>query len=295
MTASATVSRVLLAAAVCCGPGALGGMAAGAEDKAGAVPRYQLKVGQELTYRQSSEFNYGKGDNAGTLGHQADWQVWVIRHNDDGSWRTVLRSSDKSSQTYGKGQKSERPADNTLAYCDVFPDGRFIPNESLGYRLNPQTLFPRLPRDAQAAAKGWQDFHERDGARSRFTPDAKHSSENVWVFDEVRESPLDAIYLSSSRSRFFFDTKRGLVRRAEGENTQGYGFNGKGTGTTELGGVKGHDGEWVKQFAAEADRYFTASKAYQDLTRRAGKETKDAEALLAKEVARSVKGLLGKK
>jgi thiol-disulfide isomerase/thioredoxin len=279
MVIFATVSRVLLAA-FRCALGALSGSAAGAEGA--SLPRFRLEVGQELTYRQNYEFKYGKGDNAGILGHKTDWQVWVVRHNDDGSWRIVFRSSDKSWQVRGKGEKSEHPANNSLAYCDIFPDGRFVPNESLGYRLNPQVLFPRLPGDAAAAAKGWEDFHKRDAVRSRYNAQASRKDDGLWAFDEVRESPLDAIYLSSSRSRFFFDLKRGLVQRAEGENTQGYGFDGKGTSTTELAGVKEHDADWVKQFAAETDRYFTANKAYEDLTQRAEKEPKESESLLAK-------------
>lgn len=283
MSTLVTLSRVGFAAAVGCGLLALASTAA-ADDPASAVPRYQLKVGQELAYHQSSEFHYGEGDNAGTLGHKTDWQVWVVRRNDDGSWRLVLRSSEKSWQTRGKEPPSDQPADVSLAYCDIAPDGQISWNDSLGYRLNPHALFPRLPKDEAALATGWEDFLKRDDARSRFTLDKKDTTDSIWAFDQVREQPWDAIYLSSSRSRFFFDRKRGLIQRAEGENTQGYGFKGKGSATTELDGVKERDPGWVKQFAAETERYFAANQSYQDLLTRAEKEKdpKEAEALLAR-------------
>src|SRR5438132_800819 len=128
--------RLLLAAAVCSSLDALSCMAARAENPAGGVPRYQLKVREELRYRQSSEFHGSKGASAGTSGTKTDWQVWVIRHNDNGSWRIILRSSERSWQTDSKDKKSDQPANNSLAYCDVFPDGGFTPNESLGDQMN---------------------------------------------------------------------------------------------------------------------------------------------------------------
>ena len=115
---------------------------------------------------------------------------------------------------------------------------------------------------------------------SKPTPTA--SSEKAWVFDEVSHSPFDKIYLSSSRTKFTFDTQRGLVERADSENTQGYGFDGKGTRTTELVAVKDHDEAWTKGFAEEADRYFKAEQTYQDLLTAANHDAKTAEETLAK-------------
>jgi thiol-disulfide isomerase/thioredoxin len=258
-----------------------------------SVPRYRFKPGQELTFTQSSEFRYGKGENAGTLGDQTDWQVWVVRRNDDGSWRLILRSSEKSWQTFGKGPKGERPGNSTLAYCDVFEDGRLVPNESFGYRLDPSVIFPRLPKDAEEAAKGWEDYHERDGIRSRFTrvQDAK-ADDGSFVFVDVRESPMDPIYLSTHRSRYFFDSESGLIERAAREFTQGYGFEGKGTGSLERKSATQRGAAWLKQLADETDRYFAANKTYTELTTRAGKE-KDPQQLLAKAEA-TLKDVRGK-
>jgi thiol-disulfide isomerase/thioredoxin len=276
--------RALLAAAVYGGLGLPVPSACGDASHSSALPRYRLKVGQELSYSQKYEFHfkYGKDDAPGTHLDKTKWQIWVIRQNADTSWRIVLHSSRKSSAIYGKDEGKEGPPTVALAYCDVFPDGRFTPNSSLGYNLNPQTLFPRLPSDSQAAAKGWEAFHERDAVRSRFREVAQARSDSSWVFDEVRESPLDAIYLLSSRSRHHFDWKRGLVQRAENDYAQGYGFNGKGATITKLEGVKERDAAWLKKLAAETEVYFAAAETYRDLMDRAEKEIQNTGELLAK-------------
>jgi len=93
---------------------------------------------------------------------------------------------------------------------------------------------------------------------------------------------MDRIYLSSARSEFSFDRKRGLVQSKRTENTQGYGMRGKGNGSGELISVQDHDADWAGKFAKEADCYFAAAKAYEELTTRAGKDAKGSEVLLNK-------------
>jgi peroxiredoxin len=52
------------------------------------VPRYWLKVGQELSYRTTSEFSTGDGQARAS---ESTWQVWVVKQNADGGWRLILR------------------------------------------------------------------------------------------------------------------------------------------------------------------------------------------------------------
>ena len=249
-----------------------------ADDASDPVPRYRLKVGQELKYHGSSDFKY---DN-GSLGNESDWQVWVVRANDDGSWRLLLRSSQKSTQTFNGQKRDNGSADVTMAYCDLFPDGRIVANDSFGYRLDPSSIFPRLPKDAEEAKKGWQASDANQGTRTEFKVSGDKASEgNDWTFEGIRHSPMDRIYLSSSRARYVLDARRGIVKRIETENTQGYGFNGKGTGTEELTSVEEQDAGRVKTLSEESDRYFEANRAYQDLLTKANKEPKDVEALLS--------------
>ncbi|MBI3409053.1 MAG: TlpA family protein disulfide reductase [Planctomycetes bacterium] len=265
----------------------LAGIGLAAQVQAGddkGLPRYQFKVGQELAYRQESDFHYGTGDNKSAMGHKNDWTIWVIRKNDDGSFRLILRNDHKMWQVYGKDQrKSDRPSEVSLAYADVFPDGRITPNDSWGYTIDPVALFPRLPKDAAEAANGWHALNEKSGDTNRFTPGKSDGA--TFAIDLVRDSLFDKIYLSSNKGTLTFDRQKGLITKASVESTQGYGFNGKGVGTSELVSVKDADAAFLKQLTTEAERYFAASKTYEKLTQQAGKNAKDADALLEKSVA----------
>jgi peroxiredoxin len=218
------------------------------------VPRYQFEPGQEMSYRTTSTFKYGEGKAARERGSRADWTVWVVRANVDGSFRLVIRQEDNSFY-FLNGKKQEQPARARLVYADVFPDGRVIPNDTILYRGHPGAIFPRLPRDAAEAAKGWS--WERDDSKVTARP----VKGKGFRFEAVTESPLDAIYLSSSRSTYTFD--RGRVSAVESAHSQGYGINGKGTGATELLGVKATDPTRGKQLAAEEARYFEGVAAYE--------------------------------
>jgi len=251
---------------------------AGAGEAADDLPRYRLKVGQELKYYGTSDFKYENG----SLGYKNDWKVWVVRANDDGGWRLVLRSSNRMTQTVNGGVQGDGHADVTLAYCDLSPDGRIAPNDSLGFRLDPSSIFPRLPKDKDESKDGWQEANPRQDSRTEYKRSgAKATDANEWVFVGVCKSPSDRIYLSTSRARYVFDARRGLVTRVETEDSQGYGFNGKGTGTEELTAVEEQDAEWVKTLATESERYFEANKRYKDLLAKAGRDAKGSDALLS--------------
>ncbi len=247
------------------------------EDSAPALPRYQLKPGLEFTVHGTDEFKYENG----SLNTSNDYQVWVIRANADGSWRVVIQSKSRMTQKMNGKDVSSGNDDVTLAYCDVFPDGRIITNDSLGYRLDPSVVFPKLPANATEAEGTWVSTDPGQGTRTEFKRASAPPKSDEWAFDAVKSSPMDRIYLSSHRSRFVFDAKRGLIARLENNTAQGYGFNGKGVGNSELTSVSQLDPEKLKAFSAETDRYFAANAAYQDATRKAATAAKDTEPILA--------------
>src|ERR1700722_7318284 len=84
-----------------------------------ALPRYRFQPGQEMTFRSTSEFKYGDGDNAGAHSSHSDWTVWVLGTNPDGSYRLVLREKNGFSQIHGK-DKHEQPAQTRGVYADLF-------------------------------------------------------------------------------------------------------------------------------------------------------------------------------
>jgi peroxiredoxin len=237
------------------------GLAAAADTP--TLPRYRLEPGQEITYRSRSTFKYGDKKSTGEHGSRIDWTVWVVRPNKDGSFRLVIRQQDAFYQVYS-GKKYEQPAQTRLVYADVFPDGRILPNDTIGYQGHPEAIFPRLPRDATEAARGWS--WQRDGDRFTARP---VKTDKGFRFETVARSPLNVIYLSSGKSTSTFDPAQGLIATAQSASTQGYGFNGKGTGSTELIAVRRTDPTLGKLLAAEDRKYFESLAAYDKSLQRA--------------------------
>ena len=93
---------------------------------------------------------------------------------------------------------------------------------------------------------------------------------------------MDRIYKMTAREHYVFDVRRGVVKRVESENTQGYGFNGKGTGTVTLVSLEQQEPDRVNAFERESERYFAANQKYQDLLTSASKDEKDVNAILSR-------------
>jgi peroxiredoxin len=244
----------------------------------GELPRYRLKVGQELKYHGTSDFKYQNG----SLAYETDWTFWVVRANDDGSWRVIGRSSSRTSQSFNGQKANEQPPDVTIAYFDLHPDGRVIPNKSFGYRFDPSALFPGLPRDTAEESNGWQATNAREQKHTEFkAAGAGGSQKDEWVFEGVDHGIWDKIYLMTSRSRDFFDKKRGVIKRVETENTQDYGFHGKGSGTLLLTSLEEQNPDQIKALDGESMRYFEANQKYDDLVTEASKDTGRVKDFLA--------------
>jgi peroxiredoxin len=243
---------------------------------ADAPPRYHFQPGQELTFRATSGFLYGEGDNAGSHGSKADWTVWVLRANPDGSYRLVLRETSVFIMGRGK-DKNEQPPETSIVYADVFPDGRVLMNKTIQYRHHPDALFPRLPATAAEAANGWAV------ANGDETTTFKPTAPGALTFESVKESLFNKIYLSTHSSTATYDPTKGFVSKVEANYSQGYGFSGKGTGLMDLVDVKTIDSEQLKQFTAAADKYFAAVATSEGKTEAARKAKPDeAKALTAK-------------
>ncbi len=230
-----------------------------ASEPSSTLPRYRLQVGQELIYESNGEFKYNGGEQV-SEGH---WNIWVVRANADGSWRLVLRS--KSKVRFGK--ISVANDNTTIAYCDMFPDGRILENDSFAYHMKPQSIFPRLPRDDAERAKGWTSRDERMDETIRYHQSQKPAAAGRFILESVDESPMNQIYGMEHKDTITFDTERGFPEKTAMTNQQTYGFNGKGTGATKLVEVKMHDGTWCQDFAAEADCYFKAQADYEHALR----------------------------
>ena len=222
---------------------------------AGELPRYKLQVGQNLSYSGSDEFKYQNGKFI----TETTWRVWVVRQNDDGSWRLIVRHATKDRQERDGGGGGSENETVTFAWTDLSPDGSLVENDSFGYRLNPYTLFVRLPSDASAADSSWSQPHRRMDEVNRYTLLAERSTNDKTVIRLVRESPMNEIYGFEFDDTMTFDNRRGLPLKIESRTTQTYGFEGKGAGVLNLDGVKQQSEEWCRGFGDDADRYFAAS------------------------------------
>ncbi|HEX2475034.1 MAG TPA: TlpA disulfide reductase family protein [Lacipirellulaceae bacterium] len=223
----------------------------------GELPRYKLKVGQELHYSGKGTFKY----DSGSFDSANDWKIWVARENEDGSHRLIVRQA----AAHNSQDTSGEDASVTLAYLDLFPDGRFAENASFGYRMNPHVLFARLPSDENEARNGWESRSETSDTTYRYTATAPDmSSANDWKFTQVEDGPFNKIYESTSEATVTFDRAQGLVREINGKNTQGWGFNGEGTNSMKLENVGQQDAAWIAKLDSDMERYLAASKQYEE-------------------------------
>ena len=296
----------------------LSGLAAEPSDESdrAALPRYLFKVGQELSYQAQSEF---QGEEGPPLKSEYTWQVWVVRQNDDGSWRLILRQSSsfqvppapageapKKANPAAKGSgpaKTDRrgkpgpakapaaggPVDAappefvTFAYCDLFPDGRIAENPTIDDRLEPRLLFPKLPKNSQELERGWSDTRRKTQVAYRYQvarrPTADEESKQ-WEIRATRHSPLDEVLVSSTKATYVFDAERGVIESVESQLRQGYGPAGEGTNATELAGTEKFDQAWTRQLDEEMRIYFDVQERYRALLQAAQRDSAEAETLL---------------
>jgi hypothetical protein len=83
--------------------------------------------------------------------------------------------------------------------------------ETIQYRSHPGALFPKLPRDAAEAEAGWESVQDED--KTTFKPLGTAAG---FVFEGIQYSPMNKVYLSSSKSKYTFDAAKGFVTRADG-------------------------------------------------------------------------------
>lgn len=278
------------------------------------LPRYSFKVGQELSYQAHSEF---QGPNGPPLKSQYNWQVWVVKHNDDDSWRLILRQSysydmpapaaEGKQATPGgaakpagsaRADRRAKPAEEpgrgeppgftapeyvTFAYCDLFADGRITDNPTIDLRLEPRLLFPQLPRASKDLQNGWSDSRRGTQVtyRYRASPPPEDDDEpQVWQIRATRQSPIDDVLLSSTKATYFFNAERGVIERVESQLHQEYGLNGEGTNTTELMGTESFDQAWTRTLEKEMQIYFDVQQRYRELLQEAQRDSTETETLL---------------
>jgi thiol-disulfide isomerase/thioredoxin len=249
--------------------------------RAGTVPRYDLKPGQVFTYEEEQNFK----DQPRDSGYRTTWRLWVVGRNDDGSWRVVARTTMKSTDAGGSSARERE--DVTFARFDLRPDGEVPPCATLGTRVDPSEVFPRLPGDEKQLAAGWEAHDEVDDATTRYKPTAgQGAGDAAFDFEADRRSFVERFYEGKDHRTFHFDRKRGLVARAEIARGYGSHMKSEGKGTLELKSVEELGPAKLSAFREEMDRYFDAHRAYLALYRKAEISGNEAGTLLNR--ARSI-------
>ncbi|MHC5537953.1 TlpA family protein disulfide reductase [Singulisphaera rosea] len=234
------------------------------------LPRYQFEVGQKITYAGKAESRYKAEKYEFNSDETEEWAVWVVRDNPDGSWRLLLRSSKAATRLGPKGVRTAGPAETSLGYLDIGPDGKIIPNRSIGYHFDPLRLFPEMP--ATSSEKGWEGRVEWDASKHHYTPISPTTSD--LSFRDTIESPIGRVSLTTTTVDYSFD--KGMVQRLEARKTREYITTGSETETLELKTVEKAD---VEQLGRESDVFFDALAAYWDLEDRSAVDpSKHAEA-----------------
>jgi peroxiredoxin len=242
--------------------------------RAGALPRYDLKPGQVLTYEQDQTF---KGQSP-TSRSTATWTVWVVGRNDDGSWRVVARTASKSRKADGSTVGEERKA---YARFDVRPDGEVPRCPTLDLQINPSHVFPRLPKDLKQAAADWESHDEVDDATVRYKLLSDGTAAGAATFDFAADSRtfVERIYEGTDQRVFHFDSKRGVIAHADIVRKYGAHMKSEGKGTLELISISQLTPAELAAFRADWDRYFDILPAYRALDYKAESHGNECEAI----------------
>jgi len=259
----------------------LASLLAGASTFAAPLPRYRLDVGRKLVYSMTSQSQPtdGQGPNRGS---EATQELIVLHNNPDGSKRVVVRSASK--MTSGGAQGNE-PEDVEIAYADVFDDGRVLPNPSLGMRVSLDGVLPSLPKDEAELSKGWSRDEPEKMLTIHYSPQ-KQTTDGAVSFVAVQDGMLNKIYVTTSKTTFHFDDKKGAIVSAESEHSQDYGFHIKGEGTTKLLKDETVPPDQLAPLASDYDALFAAQEQCHDEMRKAeGDPDRTSEAIAA---ARSI-------
>ncbi len=262
------------------------------------LPRYKLKVGQELVYRTTDpaeESDDGQGGKNRTQ-RVTEWIIDVVDRDNEGKWWLVFRQQLKLSYLRdGKETKQEYQFDG---YFHLTSNGRFVENRTIRPMSNPTVLFPTLPATAAEIASGWEDRLELDATHRKFRATGEvPPAAGSWRFLEVPEAALDPIYQMSTERDYAYDRELGLVRKVVSTFKQGWPASAAAKSqvqTIELVEARQLDTSDVQAIAGQAHVYFAAVEKYEAICERALRDfnnTKklypEAEAVL-KEVDRQL-------
>jgi cytochrome oxidase Cu insertion factor (SCO1/SenC/PrrC family) len=221
--------------------------------RADELPRYRLKVGQELTF---SADNHVERMRAESKRETVTWTVWVIGKAGDDGWKLVVRHD------YSARYTDPSRAGRTVEHSEVYPvefgsDGRLLLDSDLGADLfgRVRNCFPMLPKDHVQVQNGYEEKSEAFGFRYRVV-----KRDGPWEIAAVSQSLYSEINEIDSNTTYLFDAERGIPIQATMKSEQKDFLKTRLEGTLRLKSVKDHDAAWAAQAAADAKQYFAAKR-----------------------------------
>ncbi len=228
-----------------------------------ALPRYKLKVGQELVYRTTDPPREADDGAGGKASHRTtyQWTANVISQEPDGHWWIVFR--EKITSTYSRAGKDSTQELETDGHFLLSAAGKLVENPTIKPMSNPTALFPPLPNSVAELKDGWESQLQLDDTRRtfQFSPSAQDTADRLWHFSERPHTALDAIYESTAERDYTFDPEAGLVRKLRTTYRQGWPAQAaqqETVQTCELVENRQLDADDLAKLATQARSYFSA-------------------------------------
>jgi len=229
--------------------------ARGEDVKPSDLPRYKFPVGRKLTWAWSGESKYsdGRADSKSS----SVTELTVVRANPDSSSRVLVRYIPTKNKDAKEGAEDE----GTFRYADVFPDGRFLPNDSFDVMSDISGTIPLLPADAGQMSKGWRASRPESQEERTYTPQPAKDS-NEFVFTADVSGVLKTIYLVNRTYTFHLDRARGVITADEDKFSQDHGFHVNGTSASKLSTDETLSAADARALAADLDLYIETRRDY---------------------------------
>lgn len=226
------------------------------KDAPGQPPRYRFEVGQELVYQLTSIKDLSEGDALGkTPQDTAEVRFFVVDRNEDGSWRILVRMNKAFITSEGRVRANW----DSLAYCDVSPDGSYSIDErtAIFRKLFPYEQICRLPDRSDQFNDTWA--YETPVQRQTFEYRLVSREAARLRIEGRMTTPYQDMHQIESTVQYDFDLTRGFVDRIVWKHRWGPTLHHR---IIELVSVTQHDPAWIDRFHKESSNYLTESDAW---------------------------------
>lgn len=233
-------------------------------ERGGELPRYRLEPGRILTYDTSATSER----NGQSTTHESVFEIHVLSENEDGSFRVLLRKHS------GEGD------DAKLAWVDVFPDGRMLPNLTTYTTLDASLFLAKLPEHPEDFASGWT---REDPGTGKITRYRASSTDDGLAIEAVESAPTDGIYSrqATHEARFDASEKKRVLVTIDAESTVGWPETSSGRWRAKLRHARWRSTEKTRRLAEDTEHYFATIRAYDDAVATAAANLSEAPVILA--------------